>query len=256
MRSRPPRVVVKAPDTSKFHDSPRASTAVKLMVSPSWAMRAFFLTMVKPAATRTRSAMPWAALPSWLARAWKSSKVSTGGTTPGGRRRCGRRRRARRRSGRLGQAPGLDGGHPGPGDLEVVRIEVVAHVATARARRRDHRGARAEERVEHDVAPVGVEVDQPLGQLDGERGRVADPAGALGRDLPHVEGRLHELVVAGGVLRRQGALGSLLLRHRPIEATLAGDDHALGEIAQRRVAGLGRRCPTRTNRWRPGSSAR
>ena len=38
------------------------------------------------------------------------------------------------------------------------------------------------------------------GQLDGERRRVADPAGALGGDLPDVERGLHELVLADGAL--------------------------------------------------------
>src|SRR3546814_2219853 len=50
---------------------------------------------------------------------------------------------------------------------------------------------------------VGVEVDQALGQLDGERRRVPDPRGALGCQLPHVEGGVHELVGRGGGLGGQ-----------------------------------------------------
>ena len=75
-------------------------------------------------------------------------------------------------------------GHPSPGDGHVVGVEVVADVAAPGAGRGDERRARAHERVEHEVVGVGVELDELLGQLDGERRRVADPAGALGRDAP------------------------------------------------------------------------
>ena len=59
-------------------------------------------------------------------------------------------------------------------------------------------GTRANERVEHDIAFVGVEVDQPPRQVDGERCRVADFRGRLGIDPPHVSGDVDEFVIGDG----------------------------------------------------------
>src|SRR3546814_7111320 len=81
---------------------------------------------------------------------------------------------------------------------------------------------------------VGVEVDQALGQLDGERRRVPDPRGALGCQLPHVEGGVHELVGRGGGLGGQPPSGAHRRLDGTVEAALAGDHHPLGEVAQHR----------------------
>ena len=174
-----------------------------------------------------------------------------------GRRRSAVRRRA---GGAAGSAPAAPpravGGRPAPGaatggqlvgqaplgDGGVARVEVVADVAAAVAGGGHERRARPEERVEDQVVLVGVEQDQPLGQLDRERRRVRHPAGALRRDLPHVERGGHELVGRDAAAVRPAGL-ALLDRQRPVEPALAGDDHPLGEVAQRGVGGLAERSP-------------
>ena len=99
---------------------------------------------------------------------------------------------------RRGEHRGDLGGDPLAGRLGVGLVGVVAEVVAAGAHGRHGGGARAHERVEHDVALVGVELDQALRELDRERRRVADAGGALGRQLPHVERGVHELVGRGG----------------------------------------------------------
>jgi hypothetical protein len=64
-----------------------------------------------------------------------------------------------------------------------------------------------------------------------------DPAGVLGPDLPHVERRGEELLLRNGVLERETALLALRSAHGAVEATFAGDDDALGHVAQHRVGG-------------------
>ena len=66
--------------------------------------------------------------------------------------------------------------------------QAVLHVLRPRG------GPRPHERVEYQIARVGVEVDQPLGQLHRERCRMPHPGGRLRGDLPHIGGGLHELV--------------------------------------------------------------
>ncbi len=57
----------------------------------------------------------------------------------------------------------------------VVGVDVVADVAAVGLRRGDGRRPGAHERIEHEIAAERIELDQAGGELDGERGRVADP---------------------------------------------------------------------------------
>ena len=66
---------------------------------------------------------------------------------------------------------------------------------------------------------------------------MADPAGVLGPDLPHVDRRREELLLRDRVLERKPSLLAIRPGHGPVEATLAGDDDALGHVAQDRVRG-------------------
>ena len=128
-------------------------------------------------------------------------------------------------------------------DVHVVGVEVVADVATTEAGRGDERGAAAHERVEHEVVRIRVQPDQLLGQLDGERRRVADALRALGRDRPQVEREAHEVVGHQRALVRQAGRRALLGRAGPIEATLAGHHDPLGDVAQHGVRGAAERTP-------------
>src|SRR5262249_41931671 len=71
--ARPPLVVVKAPETSKYHGIPSPSTAIKLIVAPTPRKREFLWVMRNPASVNRSSAIACAAFPSLDARAWKSS---------------------------------------------------------------------------------------------------------------------------------------------------------------------------------------
>ena len=133
--------------------------------------------------------------------------------------------------------------HPTLGDLDVVGVGVEADIVATRSHGGDRGAARAHERVEHQVAPVRVELDQAARQLDRERRRVPDSCRALGADLPQVGGRLHELVARDRGGRRQAGLGPLRRCERTIEATLAGDDDPLGDVAQDRVGRTLERAP-------------
>src|SRR5262249_314286 len=108
---------------------------------------------------------------------------------------------------------------------------------------------RAHERVEHDVAAPRVELDQPLGQLDGERRGVAHTDRRFGRELPHIERGFHELV---------GRDGGLAVAHA-IEPALRPDDDPPPHVTPRRPATAGwpgaGRTPTRPIRPRPSPSA-
>ncbi len=79
---------------------------------------------------------------------------------------------------------------------------------------------------------------------------MAHAARALGRDVPHVEGERHEILGHEGVLVGQAFGGALLHRSGPVEATLARDDHPLGDVAQYRI----RRAAERSPRARAGGA--
>ncbi len=129
------------------------------------------------------------------------------------------------------------------GSTHIVLVGVVAEVVAARPHSRHRRGARADEGIEHDVALVGVEVDEALRQLHREGRGVPDLGRPLGCQLPHVERGRHELVGRGGGAMGQAFALPRLLRPGAVEATLAGDDHPLGEVAQGGIARLLVRAP-------------
>ena len=118
-----------------------------------------------------------------------------------------------------------------------------AHVAPPGAGRGDHGRPAAHERVEHEVALVGVEADELLGELHRERRGVPHAPGALGRDRPHVEREGQEVVGDEAALVGQPARGPPARRLRPVEAALAGHHHALGDVAQHRVRRAAERAP-------------
>jgi hypothetical protein len=122
-----------------------------------------------------------------------------------------------------------------PGVFHVASVGVVAGEMALGSHRRDRGATRAHERVEHQIAPVGEQVDQPLGQLDREGRRMADPARTLRRHLPDVGRRLHELVPRDRGLRRELSGKARPGGQRPVEAPVAGDNDAFGQIAQDRV---------------------
>ncbi len=66
---------------------------------------------------------------------------------------------------------------------------------------------------------------------------------ALGRDVPHVERQRHEVVGPDAALVRQAFAAALLGATRPPEAPFAGDDDALGHVAQHRVGGRAEGAP-------------
>jgi hypothetical protein len=109
---------------------------------------------------------------------------------------------------------------------------------------RCHRGRpRTHEGVEHEVAVVGVEVDEPSRQGDGERRGVADARGRLGWDLPDVGGGLHELVAPEGGRRGQVFPVTLTGGEGAVEPALAGNDDPLGQVTQDGVGGPLERAP-------------
>ena len=55
---------------------------------------------------------------------------------------------------------------------------------------------------------------------------------ALGGHLPHVKSRFHELIAGEAAHRWQAGLGPFGGRDRPVEATLASDDHSFAHITQ------------------------
>ena len=213
-RRKPVRITVLAPATMISHSPPAASVAIQSTLTPP-AKRRRLVT-------------------------FGSASVE-----------AGRRERLASRRDRLVGAErtgvGLHAGDLGVGSfasrLHVRLVGVVAEVVPTRPHGGDRGGAGPHERIEHDVALVGVELDQPLGQLDGERRRVADARRALGGELPHVEGGVHELVGRGGGHRRQPLLQPHGPLSRSVEAALAGDHHALGEVAQHRVGRALERAP-------------
>ena len=83
-------------------------------------------------------------------------------------------------------------GDPFPGQFDVVGVEVETDSDTSGALGGNHRGSRAEEGIEDDIALEGVQIDETPGQFGGERRRMADTAGLLGEDVPHGHGGFEE----------------------------------------------------------------
>jgi len=63
--------------------------------------------------------------------------------------------------------------------FDIGGVEVVTDALASCAPRRHHRRARAEEWIQHQVTGEGVELNQPLGQLDGKGCRMLHPVGSL-----------------------------------------------------------------------------
>ncbi len=137
--------------------------------------------------------------------------------------------------------PGCVGTRPGGADVALVDVE--AYVVTIRADRRHCGAACTHERVEHEVAPIGVQLDESLRQLDGERRGVTHPSSALRVDLPDVGRPVHVVVAVDGVLEGQAFGLALGAGAGAVESALRGHDHALGEIAQHRVGRVLERSP-------------
>ena len=72
------------------------------------------------------------------------------------------------------------------GKLDIFGFGVVAHTYATLSLRGHERGAASGERIENQVTFVGVQIDQPLGQFDRKRGRVADLSCRSRVDLPDV----------------------------------------------------------------------
>ena len=144
-----------------------------------------------------------------------------------------------------------------PRDVDVGRVEVVADVTAVAPRRGDERGARAHERIEHEIVLVGVEVDQAPGQLDRERRRDATTRRALSGSMSHTSS-VAAMNSSASIVFSDGRPRALAIgaAQRAVEAALARDDDALGGVAQHRVR---RRCgtiPTRSCRPRLRPCAR
>ena len=114
---------------------------------------------------------------------------------------------------------------------DVLGVGIEAHVV-ALGTHCGHGGRpRSHERIEDQVTPVGVELDQPSGELDRKRRRVADPGGRLRRHVPDIGGGVHELVHRHGAFAGQAGLRPLLGGDGSVEASLGGDDDPLGNIS-------------------------
>ena len=133
---------------------------------------------------------------------------------------------------------------------DVLGVGVVADVVAAGPNRRHRGGPRAHERVQHHVALVGEKVDQAAGQLDRERRRVSTRVALSGaisqRSVVASRNSSREIVAVDGNPRSSRFSG----RDRPVEAALARDHDALGDVAQHRVAGALEATPTRKTRRR------
>ena len=81
VRRRPARVLVKAPDTSKYQSCPSRSLATKFTSTPL-PMRRSSTISTNPQSSRTARAISLACLPSLTARDWKlsPSRLSVTGT--------------------------------------------------------------------------------------------------------------------------------------------------------------------------------
>ena len=119
--------------------------------------------------------------------------------------------------------------------LSVLKIRITSIITALPAALHGGR-AGADEGIEHKITNIGVHVDQPLWQSDWKRRRMADTARPFRRDLPHIDGCLHELVTTHRADRRKPDLGAILRTDRAVESTLGGDDHALAEVADHWVA--------------------
>ena len=140
------------------------------------------------------------------------------------------------------------------GDVDVRRVEVVAHVVAAGARRGDRGGPRAEERVEHDVADVGVEPDEAARAARPGTAPGACTRRALSGRISHtssVDARNSSLVIVdscGSPTVWRASSGRGARSNRPFDAI----DDTLGEVAQHRV----RRLHVRAERARPRRALR
>ena len=131
----------------------------------------------------------------------------------------------------------------------VLGVGVVADEVAAGAHGRDGRGTGTHERIEHEVALVRVQIDEPQRQFDRERRGMVDAPRALGRHLPHVRGAVHELLARERRQERQVVFLALRGRQCAVEPTLARDHDPFGEVAQHRVGRLLERTPrARTRR--------
>ena len=138
----------------------------------------------------------------------------------------------------------LDGSQTGPGslcfnprlgNLAVFGIEIEPEPTTTGALSGNERGTRTQERVEHTIAFIGVEIDQATRKLYREGGRMLHASCGLRADLPDIERGFHK------VIGRHSAFAALGLDS--IEPPFAGDDHALGEVSQHRIRGATVRPP-------------
>ncbi len=99
---------------------------------------------------------------------------------------------------------------PALGESGVVGIGLIPHVVPAALNGGHRGGPRPEKRVEHQIIGEGVKLDEPLRELDGEGGGVADPAGRLGEDVPNRDRCLEELFLGDGVGALPDATGRSL----------------------------------------------
>ena len=121
------------------------------------------------------------------------------------------------------------------GDLDVGVIEVVADVAPTETGGSDECRPASHERVEHEVILERVQTDELLGQLDGERSGVTDPARTLRWNRPDVQRHRHEVLGHQRALVWQAGCFALLHGAGSVESSLAGHDHPLADVAEHRI---------------------
>ena len=185
VRRSPARVLVNAPDTSKYHRCPVASRAEKLDLDPVARLARRPSTSAKPQCSSSSRASSRALCPWRTARA--TTSVPSSGLGPGRRPTTPSAAPSVSASsdrGRLVHAQVLLDPDPLLGDLHVGRLGVVARRSAGRCARRPPPSSPTHERVEHEIVAVGVQLDQPQRQLHRERRRVPHPGGPLGRRSP------------------------------------------------------------------------
>ena len=97
----------------------------------------------------------------------------------------------------------------------------------------DCRGAGSHERIEDDFVAVGVQLDEALGQLDGERCGVTDASCGLGSDVPDRQGVAHERFFADRALTA----------HNSTHPTFGEDQDVFVEISHDRIGWRSPRTP-------------
>ena len=117
---------------------------------------------------------------------------------------------------------------PLPGLLHIVWIDVDAHEVPARFDCCYTRSPQAAKGVQDHLALESVQLDAPVGELDGEGGWMSDPARRGGRELPYAPCELQELL-----FRRRG----LSLYSFPREPFLGEDEDVLMRVPEGRVGG-------------------